>query len=189
MLHGGSLSLSEQAVVHKLASGLDYKKYFIFNNLILPLRRGGGTTQIDHIVVSQYGIFVAEIKDYAGRIFAGKDDKVWTQTLLGKQNNKNPFQNPLRQNYGHVKALEDRLSLPREYFHNIVVFSERCEFKTPRIENVLYLSEVSDVIKRFQEPKIGVHDLVSILGKLSYMCQTVDITTEEHIKNIREMHA
>jgi len=32
------------------------------------------------------------------------------------------FQNPLRQNYKHLKALETALSLPEEVFHSVVVF-------------------------------------------------------------------
>ncbi|WP_339385147.1 nuclease-related domain-containing protein, partial [Vibrio paracholerae] len=38
-----------------------------------------GTTQIDHIVVSKFGVFVIETKYMKGWIFGSKDQKQWTQ--------------------------------------------------------------------------------------------------------------
>ena len=69
---------------------------------------------------------------------------------------------------------------------NIVVFSDFCEFKTPRIENVCYLSELIEYINNFKEVKLKEVELLIVIGKLSYMCQTVDITPETHVKNIRQ---
>lgn len=180
------LSVAERDVVKTLAYGLSYKEYFIFNNLVLPLANGF-STQIDHIVVSKYGIFVIESKDYGGWIFAGKNNKVWTQTLGAKSNNKHTFQNPLRQNYGHIKTLESLLSIDKNILRNIAVFSERCEFKTPRIENVLYLSELNEYIKKQQQVVIEGEELVRIIGKISFMCQAVDISDELHISNVRKI--
>ena len=42
-------------------------QYIVLNNIML--RTVTGTTQIDHIVVSVYGIFVIETKNYKGWIF------------------------------------------------------------------------------------------------------------------------
>lgn len=47
---------------------LDNKIYHRMNNVTLPLA-SGGSTQIDHIIVSRYGIFVIETKNYKGWIF------------------------------------------------------------------------------------------------------------------------
>lgn len=38
--------------------------YYIYNDVVLPTERG--TTQIDHVVVSKYGVFVIETKNYRG---------------------------------------------------------------------------------------------------------------------------
>lgn len=57
------------------------------------------THQINHIIVSKYGIFVIETKQY---IKGNNFDKSW----LIKNGNKNFYvNNPLHQNYGHVKSL------------------------------------------------------------------------------------
>ena len=42
--------------------------YFLMNHITLPL--GDGTTQIDHILVSRFGVFVIETKHCKGWIFA-----------------------------------------------------------------------------------------------------------------------
>jgi hypothetical protein len=69
---------------------------------VLPSQ--GSTTQIDHVLVSVYGIFVIETKNMKGWIFGDERSAQWTQSIFGK---KSRFQNPLRQNYRHVKALAE----------------------------------------------------------------------------------
>jgi hypothetical protein len=65
--------------------------YHLLNHITLRLE--DGTTQIDHVLVSRFGIFVIETKDYKGWIFAGPRDRYWTQVLYRA---KFRFQNPLR---------------------------------------------------------------------------------------------
>ena len=50
----------ETKVKSALRRGLDYRQYHMFHDLTLPTQ--GGSTQIDHIVVSRFGIFIIEIK-------------------------------------------------------------------------------------------------------------------------------
>ena len=73
------------------------EEYTVLNDVILPTETG--TTQIDHIVVSPYGVFVIETKNYRGWIFGGEKSAQWTQNIYG---HKRSFMNPLRQNYAHV---------------------------------------------------------------------------------------
>ena len=40
----------------------------------VTLRMDGGTTQVDHILVSRFGVFVIETKDYSGWIFANESE-------------------------------------------------------------------------------------------------------------------
>ncbi len=46
---------------------LDSRTYVDLNNITIPT--GNGTTQIDHVIVSRYGIFVVEDKNMDGWIF------------------------------------------------------------------------------------------------------------------------
>lgn len=78
-----------------------------FRNIVLD-SRGGNTphTEIDEVIVSPYGIFCIEYKSHKGIIFGDEKDSHWTQCLT---KNRYSFYNPLRQNYKHVRALEDLL--------------------------------------------------------------------------------
>lgn len=176
------LSLSEYKIVQLLAENLDHNKYFIFNNIILP-SEFAHTTQIDHIVVSKYGVFVIESKEYNGWIFANANRKHWTQTFSG--GNKFQIYNPLLQNNGHVLAMKSLLSFLGNKFFNVVVFSGDCEFKTDRIENVLYEHELVNYIKSKQEEKLKEVELLIVIGKLSMLCQMTDITNEQHAENVK----
>ena len=111
---------------------LDSKQYHIFNNVLI--QRGESTTQIDHVIVSKYGVFVVETKDRSGWIFGSKTDSQWTQNIFGK---KVRFQNPLRQNYLHSKTLAEFLGIEHNKIHSLIVFWGDCEFKTPIPENVV----------------------------------------------------
>jgi hypothetical protein len=106
---------------------LDPKIHRIFNDIVLPRPDRKGTTQIDHVVVSPFGIFVIETKNYGGWIFGDEDSRYWTQTIYGK---KSRFQNPLHQNALHVRALAIATGLPRDCFHNLVYFAGDATSKT-----------------------------------------------------------
>ncbi len=100
--------------------------YHLLNHVTLRLE--DGTTQIDHVLVSRFGIFVIETKDYKGWIFASQRDRYWTQVLYRA---KFRFQNPLRQNHRHVRAIQALLDfLPRDAVRPAVVFTGDAEFKT-----------------------------------------------------------
>jgi hypothetical protein len=177
------LSFEERQIVNLLAVNLNHGDYFLFNNIILPSSKTT-TTQIDHIVVSKYGIFVIESKNYNHWIFANKHRREWTQTT--RSGGKYHFHNPLLQNFAHISALKEQLPFLKEVFFDLIVFSGDCVFKTPRIVNVLYEHELVEFIKSKQEAKLKEVELLLVIGKLSMLCQTTTTTNEEHIKNIKE---
>jgi len=111
---------------------LDGKTYTSINNITISTKNG--STQIDHVVVSRFGIFVIEAKNMKGWIFGDESSKQWTQNLFGK---KHKFQNPLHQNYRHIKALQEFLGVEDDKLHSLVMFWGDSEFKTPMPENVL----------------------------------------------------
>lgn len=76
------------------------EEYTRFHDVIVPTQNG--STQIDHLLISRFGIFVIETKNINGWIFGNEQSRQWTQSLYGK---KYKFQNPLHQNYRHTKAL------------------------------------------------------------------------------------
>jgi restriction system protein len=112
---------------------LDSKQYPTFNNVFIQGKKG--TTQIDHIIVSKYGIFVVETKQRSGWIFGSETDRQWTQVFPTKK--KVRFENPLRQNYLHTQSLAECLGIERNKIHSLIVFWGDYEFKTPLPPNVV----------------------------------------------------
>lgn len=122
--------LGERAV----AKVLKRQAVRVANDLILPDGRGG-LTQIDHLALTTRGVLVIETKHYGGLIFGREHEPRWTQ-VIGRQ--RHPFQNPLRQNVGHikaVKALTTRLDV-----HGRVVFVGRARFPKGRPPGVIDLA-------------------------------------------------
>ena len=70
------------------------------------------------MVVSIYGIFSIETKNYKGQIYGSESSAKWTQNIYG---HKYSFMNPIYQNYAHVKALNALLQ--SHGYENIPVFS------------------------------------------------------------------
>lgn len=129
-------TFGEQIIHTILSKELPKEEYRVIDDVFLPVGESG-TTQIDHIVVSVYGVFVVETKNYTGWIFGDANSSSWTQ-VLGER--KSQFQNPIRQNYLHVCALADNLGLPKEIIHGIVAFSDNSEFKTVMPEGVVFFT-------------------------------------------------
>jgi hypothetical protein len=153
--------------VRAALSGLDEDDYAIFHDLTLPSARG--YTQIDHIVVSEFGVFVIETKNYRGWIFGKRDNKNWTQSIYNQRTRraqKQRFQNPLHQNYGHIKAVEEFCNLAPEQIFSVVVFLENCEFKTPMPENVIFIGDLLSFIADRQTPLISAEKLTAVINRL-----------------------
>src|SRR5688572_12913831 len=96
--------------VARLLGSLDPACYKTLNDVMLPSSGRTSATQIDHIVVSHRGIFCIETKAISGWIFGNANQDYWTQVIF---HYKGRFYNPLRQNYGHTKAIEALLGLRR----------------------------------------------------------------------------
>ena len=101
----------EELVSRVLRSHFGPPDYHLMNHI--TIRMEDGTTQVDHILVSRFGVFVIETKDYKGWIFANAADATWTQVLFRR---RFKFQNPIFQNKRHVRAVQGLLEfLPPAY--------------------------------------------------------------------------
>ena len=171
----------ERIVAERLRSGLP-TEYRLLNNVYLPLP-DGTTTQIDQIVVSQYGVFVVETKTYSGWIFGDETSAQWTQTIYRK---KSRFQNPLRQNYRHICALADNLGIAKSYFHSVVVFTGDCTFKTEMPENVVFSRRAADYIRSFDKPIIKASQVDELADAIAEWQGTVsEERRSSHVANLR----
>lgn len=111
--------------VNRILSRLDSTRYTIYQDLYIPTG-DDKTSQVDHIVTSPYGIFVIETKHYNGWIFGNEKNRYWTQVIYKR---KEKLFNPIWQNAGHVKALENYLKTDKKIFTSIIAFSNQSTFK------------------------------------------------------------
>lgn len=178
--------MGEKTVTRGL-SQLDPSLYRSFHDFYLPRPDGMGTTQIDHAIVSPYGIFVIETKNYKGWIFGSEKQRQWTQQIY---RNKNRFQNPLHQNQLHIRAMMKFLALPEDHFHSLVFFVGGAEFKTPMPGNVLNHGLLS-WIKMHSIQRIDSQTASRIITQLTDHTQTSDRKTlaKQHLRDRQKAKA
>jgi hypothetical protein len=135
--------------------------YRVLNDLLIPF--GDATSQIDHAVVSNYGIFVIESKNVSGSIYGKPDDSRWTACLGPK---KFSFYNPIRQNATHIRALMEVTGLAEHYFHSVVFFwSDHCRFATPMPDNVRQMGLCS-YIQSKRRFLLATEDVTRMVSKI-----------------------
>ncbi|MCP5146347.1 MAG: NERD domain-containing protein [Gammaproteobacteria bacterium] len=153
----------------------------VFHDLVL--QTPDGTTQIDHVVLSQNGIFVIETKNMSGWIFGGGMQRTWTQTIYKK---KSQFQNPLHQNYKHVKALENLLGLKQGQTISVVVFVGDAKFKTAMPANVITLKGLLPLIASYSGKVLLDEDIERYSSVLLAVTSNASVTHKEHVTNVRK---
>jgi restriction system protein len=141
---------------------LDGSVYHLIKNVTLPTE--DGSTQIDHIIVSKFGIFVMETKNYAGWIFGDEAQKMWTQKL---HRQSHQFQNPLRQNYKHLRTLEEMLNIGRDKLFSVIVFVGKSKFKTSMPENVVQSGHYLRYIKSKKTPILSEDEVKNIVQQIT----------------------
>ncbi|MCI5207799.1 MAG: nuclease [Candidatus Electrothrix sp. ATG2] len=156
--------------------------YHPIHNVTFPTL--DGSTQIDHIFVSRFGIFVVETKNMKGWIFGGERQKQWTQKIFKKSFK---FQNPLHQNYKHVKALEALLDIPPNVIHSVVVFVGESTFKSSMPPNVTRGGGYITYIKSFREPMLSEDQVQKAITQIQSDRLTPSWETHrQHVQQLKD---
>jgi hypothetical protein len=175
----------EALVSRTVSHNFSAPDYHLMNHITLPL--GQGTTQIDHVLVSRFGVFVIETKDYKGWIFANANHANWTQVLF-KQKFK--FQNPIFQNQMHVRAVRELLDfLPPEAVKSVVIFAGEAEFKTRLPEGVFTLKGAINQIKQSESEVLSQNRMQFCVGRLETARLSVTRATDiQHVRALERRH-
>ncbi|MFD2611277.1 nuclease-related domain-containing protein [Paenibacillus gansuensis] len=155
-----------------------------------------GYSQIDHLVISPYGLFVIETKNYNGEIKGTKTDTYWTVS------NRYKLYNPLMQNYGHIKALQAQLSeFPEARYISMISFTMRCRFgidpelrKIQSDDLIVYDVELSEFIQRklarlkieLGSPAFSGNDVNLIYEKINQKNITDPQIRADHTANLQK---
>ncbi len=162
-----------------------FPDYHLMNHATLKLK--DGTTQVDHILISRFGVFVIETKDYKGWIFANAMQANWTQVLF---NFKFKFQNPIFQNIRHVRAVQGLLDfLPPGAIKSVVVFTGEAKFKTEIPEGVFSISGLIDYLRDHTVEVMSLNRVQFCVGRLETARLAISGQTDvEHVQSLERRH-
>lgn len=167
---------------------LDESSYTVINDVLI--KTAEGTTQIDHIVVSESGIFVIETKHMTGKVYASDHAEHW-KVYYGKRCRK--LFNPFRQNYGHVKNLESLLSAPEEAFKPILVFIKKSRLTLKRKEvkknTLLYHTELVKHIRSVTDKCITPEQKLIYINQINAANIRNSKNMHEHVKYVKTKKA
>jgi hypothetical protein len=176
-------AIGESRVARQL-NKLQNDEYIVFNDILL--RTDSGTSQIDHIVISIFGIFVIESKNYRGWIHGSENSEYWTQTIY---RSKTKFRNPIRQNWAHICALKNVLSgFGKVTYHPIVVFAGSAELKNVVSKiPVIYANQLFQTIMANRGiPNLDIEKVKSIANELRDFNIQNKGAKREHVHQVRE---
>ena len=172
-------------------------EYTILNDLVFRTKKG--TTQIDHLVVSKYGIFTIETKNYRGEIYGDDNRKEWTQLIVTEVTyakkwwktytyvTKNRFYNPVKQSVGHAFRIKELLSVfPHVKIVPIVVFTGDAILSYVESKNhVVYEENLLDVIDGYKTTYLTDNDVQAVLAILTSNNIRETVSDRQHVKNLR----
>lgn len=183
--------------VHNILMALP-NEYYVMDDVVLNTVRG--TTQIDHIVISKYGVFVIETKNYRGNIYGNDDSKKWNQNIVTDVTyrkkwwktytyvTKHQFYNPVKQCLSHMYEVKKSLKeWPYLKIVPIVVFTGGADLSNIHSKNhVIYDNDLLVTIYSYKTIFLSNTDMQKIVERLTLLNvrEYVDDTT--HVKNIRE---
>ena len=154
-------------------------EYYIWNDIVL--QRNGYSVQIDHVVISLYGIFVIETKNFKGWIYGNDDCDKWTKTYYGR---KYHFNNPVKQNHSHVKALANLFCMSENQFIPIVVFLHGAELNTKTHSTVIYACQLYDEICKYRNQVMSLSDVQRLATILNSATVETDNTRNDHMNMV-----
>ena len=146
---------ANRRVGQKLRQALDAGSYWVFSGLELPGQ--SGTIKVDHVVVSRFGVFIIETKNFPGWIYGDASQHVWTHRFWRSEL---PFANPLLENRDRAEALATLLGCDRKLIDTVVVFAGRGHFGSVMPSNVVYADYLAPYIREYRVPVIEQSDVL-----------------------------
>lgn len=155
------------------------KNYKCFNNY--TFNDGEKTVQIDHLIVSPYGIFVVETKNYSGTIYGNDNSDKFIQYA---GNEKHEFYSPIKQNKGHIFSLNKVLGNFK--YISIIAFSGHSKLNVESETFVGYIGKINRYIKKFKDAVIAPNEVELICQKIKNTALTGFKIQRQHVKDIQQ---
>lgn len=156
-------------------------EYRVFNDVYIESK--GYSSQIDHIVISQYGVFVIETKNFSGDIYGSEKAERWKQYLNGEGYE---FRNPILQNCSHELAIKNTLHIAPKSIIPIVVFLGDATLHVNTTSAVLYSVQLRGYILSRKTIAFTPDGVVRLSKRLSEAMVKDSNRKFNHVKNIRQ---
>ena len=162
------------------------EKFVVMNDVIVPSRTG--SAQIDHVVISECGVFVIETKNYAGILDGDASGKAWRKELGGRTIE---IRNPVMQNSSHVSALSLVLALKKEFFIPLVALSPECSLSKNLASSlrssgalVVPFSSVASFIRSRRPRILSRGDVGRLCAELSRVMYSSPFARRRHLRSV-----
>ena len=173
-------------------------EYYVMDDVML--KTTNGTTQIDHIVVSKYGVFAIETKNYRGDIYGNDNSQEWKQIIVTKVTypkkpwktytyvTKNQLYNPVKQAVGHMYKIKENLKeWPYLKVIPIVVFTRNADISRVSSQNhVIHDNALLSTIQSYQTSFIKDTDVKVVVERISSKNIRESIDKKTHVRNVKE---
>lgn len=130
---------------------------------LVTIRHSGVTTRANHVIISNYGIFVIEENSDAGS-FQATPGINWTQ-YRDEQSIEIP--NPVRQVSQEAYALQEALELPSSHFHAAVFFTNSHVYLKGEVPDNVVSEGFTDYIKSFKKLVLSDTEVNAIVKQLT----------------------
>ena len=167
---------------------LPCEDYRVYNDLLI--RDGNYTTQVDHIIISRYGVFVLETKNIHGKVYGSGNSEYWKQYLPDRGYRRYGFtqehqlRNPVWQNAGHIKSLR-RLVFGNDIpVYGIVVFPTETDLYVNSEQPVLHMWDVVPFIKQYRDEVLSTEQMSYYRRQLFEVISTSESDRKSHLENV-----
>lgn len=158
---------------------------YVFNDFTF-MDENGYSTNIDHIIICEGGIFIIETKSLKGIIYGNDNNEVWYQEKW--QENKE-FYNPVNQNQGHINHLKRMMGYNPPKLISMIIFSladsiDNIDSKYVYDINSAY-NYIVECINKNNYPKYLID---KTYAQLNQIINQYGISINEHKENIKNKY-
>jgi hypothetical protein len=126
---------------------------------------------------------VVEKKDFNAWTFGSENDEYWTAVYPQE---KHRLQNPIRQNYRHLKALEAFLGVPRPVLSSVIVFSQYSRLMTAMPPEVVTSDHVA-LVRARDTVALTPSEFDAICARLDSLAASSDSSALD--RHVDDLHA
>lgn len=138
-----------ESVINRLLVALNPRRYTLIKGVLLPTLIGN--IQVDHVLVSTYGIFVVEAINWGGQVKGEKNDLEWVH--IDSAGNELKHDNPMIQNAVNMIALQELLGLGFDDFMPILAFISAVELDLDVDISVANVNNLTKIIKSHKDKR------------------------------------